>query len=107
MLTDEGDIVLDIFGGSNTTGFAAESLNRKWLTFEINREYVTSSALRFLDGHGTETMKRVLGELNNGNATCFIDEIVCDQTPLLACLAVPSGESQSVSFSGSVGKLRT
>jgi DNA modification methylase len=30
MLTDEDDVVLDIFGGSNTTGFTAEAL-RTWL----------------------------------------------------------------------------
>ena len=29
MLTDEDDVVLDIFGGSNTTGFTAEALRRK------------------------------------------------------------------------------
>jgi DNA modification methylase len=50
MLTDEGDIVLDIFGSSNTTGFTAEALRRKWITFEINKDYLSSSAFRFLDG---------------------------------------------------------
>jgi site-specific DNA-methyltransferase (cytosine-N4-specific) len=48
MLTDENDLVVDIFGGSNTTGFAAEKLNRKWLTIEQSIEYVASSVLRFL-----------------------------------------------------------
>jgi len=33
-LTDPGDIVLDIFAGSNTTGFVAEHLHRRWLAFE-------------------------------------------------------------------------
>lgn len=47
--TDEGDIVLDPFGGSNTTGFAAELLNRKWLAFEINEPYLEASKLRFED----------------------------------------------------------
>jgi DNA modification methylase len=77
MLTDENDIVLDIFGGSNTTGFTAEALKRKWLTFEINPEYLVSSALRFLEGHSPATVKRVLGELNNIHADYFIDETVC------------------------------
>lgn len=72
MLTDEEDVVLDIFGGSNTTGFTAETLKRKWLTFEINREYLASSALRFLEGHDSETVNRVLGELNNIHANTFI-----------------------------------
>jgi site-specific DNA-methyltransferase (cytosine-N4-specific) len=48
MLTDENDLVVDIFGGSNTTGFVAEKLNRKWLTIEQSLEYVASSVLRFL-----------------------------------------------------------
>ncbi len=49
MLTDENDVVLDIFSGSNTTGFVADSLNRKWLAFEIDQNYLATSALRFLD----------------------------------------------------------
>jgi len=48
-LTDPGDIVLDIFAGSNTTGAAAEKLNRRWIAFEINRSYLAASAFRFLD----------------------------------------------------------
>ncbi len=33
-LTDEGDIVLDPFAGSNATGYAAEELNRRWVSIE-------------------------------------------------------------------------
>lgn len=47
-LTDEDDLVLDIFAGSNTTGQACESLNRRWISFENSPEYVASSALRFI-----------------------------------------------------------
>jgi DNA modification methylase len=50
-LTDEHDLVLDPFGGSNATGEAAEKLGRHWLTFEISNEYLINSRLRFLDGH--------------------------------------------------------
>lgn len=46
-LTDEGDLVLDIFGGSNTTGFVAEKCARRWMTFELSNEYVSTSVLRF------------------------------------------------------------
>ena len=46
-LTSEGDLVLDIFAGSNTTGEAAEQLRRKWLAFEIKEEYIKNSILRF------------------------------------------------------------
>lgn len=46
-LTDEGDLVVDIFGGSNTTGYTAEKLHRKWQSFEIAQEYVAASSFRF------------------------------------------------------------
>lgn len=48
MLTEKGDLVVDIFGGSNTTGQVAESLSRKWLSIELNNEYVASSIFRFV-----------------------------------------------------------
>jgi site-specific DNA-methyltransferase (cytosine-N4-specific) len=46
-LTDEGDMVLDPFAGSNTSGFVAETLQRRWISFEINEDYVTGSRYRF------------------------------------------------------------
>jgi len=48
-LTDEGQLVVDPFAGSNTTGFMAEGLQRRWLAFEINADYVAGSRLRFSD----------------------------------------------------------
>ena len=48
-LTDEGDIVFDPFGGSNTTGYCAEKLDRKWISSEICKEYGTQSIIRFLE----------------------------------------------------------
>ena len=52
LLTTEGDLVLDIFGGSNTTGRSAEDLRRRWLTFELNQEYVATSVFRFTEDIG-------------------------------------------------------
>lgn len=46
-LTDEGDIVLDPFGGSNTTGFCAERLKRKWISIEADINYGKQSIIRF------------------------------------------------------------
>ncbi len=46
-LTDEDDIVLDPFAGSNTTGFVAEMLRRRWIAFEINQQYLEGSRYRF------------------------------------------------------------
>jgi DNA modification methylase len=46
-LTDAGDIVLDPFAGSNTTGAAAERLNRQWVAVEADRNYIEGSKGRF------------------------------------------------------------
>lgn len=46
-LTEPGDIVLDPFAGSNTTGQAADLLKRRWLSFEIDRTYLEGSVYRF------------------------------------------------------------
>ena len=48
-LTDENDLVLDIFAGSNTTGYTAEKLGRRWLGFKIVREYAAASVCRFAE----------------------------------------------------------
>lgn len=47
-LTEPGDRVVDIFAGSNTTGFVAEELGRKWMAFEEESAYLAASAFRFL-----------------------------------------------------------
>jgi len=49
MLTDEGDVVLDPFAGSNTTGKVAEVLGRKWIAIEQEEEYLEASKFRFDD----------------------------------------------------------
>jgi site-specific DNA-methyltransferase (cytosine-N4-specific) len=47
LCTEEGDLVLDPFAGSNTTGYVAEKLNRKWIALEINEDYLKGSKFRF------------------------------------------------------------
>ncbi len=47
LVTDEGDLVVDPFAGSNTTGAVAERLGRKWLAFEMESKYIKTSRLRF------------------------------------------------------------
>jgi site-specific DNA-methyltransferase (cytosine-N4-specific) len=46
-LTDENDLVLDPFSGSNTTGSVAETLGRRWISVEANEEYAKGSKGRF------------------------------------------------------------
>lgn len=41
-----GDIVLDPFFGSGTTGQVAEKLGRQWIGIELNHEYGKLSAQR-------------------------------------------------------------
>lgn len=47
LLSDEGDLVLDPFAGSNTTGAVSEKLRRRWLAFEKVEEYLEGSQFRF------------------------------------------------------------
>jgi site-specific DNA-methyltransferase (cytosine-N4-specific) len=49
-LTDEGDVVLDPFAGSCTTGEAAERLRRKWIGFEMHPPYLDGAQVRFESG---------------------------------------------------------
>lgn len=38
--TDEGDLILDPFNGSGTTGIAANKLNRKYIGIDLEKEYL-------------------------------------------------------------------
>ncbi|QLH72838.1 DNA-methyltransferase [Rhodopseudomonas palustris] len=47
LLTNEGDVVIDPFAGSNTTGRVAQDLSRKWISSEVESSYVDASKIRF------------------------------------------------------------
>jgi site-specific DNA-methyltransferase (cytosine-N4-specific) len=47
LLTDPGDIVLDPFAGSNTTGAVAEKMGMRWVAIELLEEYLAASRFRF------------------------------------------------------------
>lgn len=47
LLTDEGDLIVDPFAGSNTSGRVAEQLDRRWIAVELSEEYVEASKFRF------------------------------------------------------------
>lgn len=82
MLTDPDDIVLDIFAGSNTTGAVAESLEREWLAFEDNHQYLVTSALRFFENIELESAKAVLEQLAHPQAN-----VLLSTTPSLLSVA--------------------
>jgi site-specific DNA-methyltransferase (cytosine-N4-specific) len=47
LLTDEGDLIVDPFAGSNTAGAVAEKLGRRWIAIELLEEYLEASKFRF------------------------------------------------------------
>lgn len=47
LITDEGDVVLDPFAGSNTTGAVAERLRRRWIAVDNVHNYLETSKFRF------------------------------------------------------------
>jgi site-specific DNA-methyltransferase (cytosine-N4-specific) len=65
-LTDPGDLVVDIFSGSNTTGAAAEALDRHWLSIELDRDYAILSAVRFMDGWTEQRIRAATKEMESG-----------------------------------------
>ncbi|MCS6783110.1 MAG: site-specific DNA-methyltransferase [Gloeomargarita sp. SKYG98] len=67
-LTDAGDTILDPFAGSNTTGAVAETLQRKWMAFEINQPYLAASAFRFLNDPQKDFVKFLYSKLIGDSA---------------------------------------
>lgn len=65
-LTNPNDIVLDIFGGSNTTGEAAEKLGRRWIICEMEKEYLAASVFRFLEDENLAG--EIHGRIMNGDS---------------------------------------
>ena len=57
--------MLDIFAGSNTTGSAAEKLDRRWLAFEKDRTYLAASAFRFVDELPAEELATLWSRLHS------------------------------------------
>lgn len=47
MMTEECDLVVDPFAGSNVTGRVAEDLRRRWMSVDVDAEYIRGSASRF------------------------------------------------------------
>lgn len=67
-LTQPGDLVVDIFGGSGTTAEAAEEHGRRWQTVDIERAYVRASAFRFLSDRESARVVEVLEAIDAGQA---------------------------------------
>lgn len=66
-LTEPEDVVVDIFAGSNTTGFVAEMGRRNWYAFEMELEYVAASSFRFFDkGMTPDELSEVYNAIKSG-----------------------------------------
>jgi len=61
-LTEPGDLVVDIFSGSNTTGQVCEELGRRWIGMEERREYAALSLVRFVQDDVREDALKALVE---------------------------------------------
>lgn len=70
-LTDEDDLVVDIFGGSNTTGMVAENHKRRWKTIELSNEYIAASVFRFLK-EKDDNAENIYNQLLNGKTIKLI-----------------------------------
>jgi len=75
-LTDKGDLVLDPFAGSNTTGAVAEQSRRRWLAFETHRRYLEGSKFRFddLTGHVADTSEGRDKKMEHGSQQLVLFE---------------------------------
>lgn len=51
-LTNEGDLVVDLFSGSNKVGLMSERLNRHWIAVERVLQYIRTQAEMFADMPG-------------------------------------------------------
>ena len=58
--TDQGDIVLDPFAGSSTTGIAANLLGRKFIGFEKEDQFIALSRMRREELQDPETFRYML-----------------------------------------------
>jgi site-specific recombinase XerC len=75
-LTMPGDVVLDIFAGSNTTGQVAEAEGRRWLAFEISKEFAAASAFRFVDRSADhDSIRRVYARILAGGPVHLPDDL--------------------------------
>lgn len=63
LLTDEGDLVVDVFAGIGTTGLSCKDLNRDFIGYELNPKYVEFGNKR-IDGDELETYMVVQYDLD-------------------------------------------
>lgn len=89
-LTAPGDLVVDIFAGSNTTGFVAEGEGRQWLSFDDRLDYLAASSFRFFsDAVGEADLRAAHAAILRGETVDLRAEVF--QAP---AATVPNGLHQ-------------
>lgn len=83
-LTDPGDLVVDIFAGSNTTGSVAEDEGRRWLSFDNRLDYLAASAFRFFGETATDA------ELRNAYQTIMDKQTLTFSVPVYSQAKQPA-----------------
>ncbi len=58
-LTEREDWVLDPFAGTNTTGYAAQRLGRRWLAIDASDDYAKQAQIRFEDPELRKRQKKI------------------------------------------------
>lgn len=72
-LTRPGDLVVDIFGGSCTTGQVAEAEERRWLTCDNVPEYVAAGMFRFFSDFDEARAQACYTEVMKGSAVDLVE----------------------------------
>ena len=67
-LTDPDDLVMDIFSGSNTTGYVCERLKRKWISIEERLDYAALSGIRFMEERDLEDIAEAVEIMETGDS---------------------------------------
>lgn len=70
LLTDEKDLVIDVFGGIGTTNIAAKELNRQHISYELNPKYVEFGNNR-IEGKELELYLVCAYDLNDNFVGCW------------------------------------
>jgi site-specific DNA-methyltransferase (cytosine-N4-specific) len=83
-LTEPGDLVVDIFAGSNTTGQVCESLGRQWRAFDLSREYLAASTFRFLENAPDDELHTAFKDVMDGE--------VVELSPIQSTLRLDAAE---------------
>jgi DNA modification methylase len=67
-LTEPGDLVVDIFGGSGTTGEAAELMGRRWKIIDLDYSYLKAAVFRFVNDRSSDDVRALLESIETNES---------------------------------------